>query len=150
MSGDWPSAVSLYSVPSRYSGAGDAASAYDPIGSAGITNALAHGIGAARAIEARLAAGGGPGVAESFSDYQRTVFADFTTHVKLRRELYSNETRWPDAPFWVQRCGGQAPGHPARPAPNPAARPVAQAHWKLWPPIGPKASSISPHRKRRG
>ncbi len=31
-------------------------------------------------------------------------------------------------------------------APIPAARPVAHAHKKLYPPIGPNASSISPHR----
>src|SRR5688572_12664561 len=35
-------------------------------------------------------------------------------------------------------------------APSPAARPVAQAQAKLCPPIGPKASSISPHRNRPG
>ncbi len=36
------------------------------------------------------------------------------------------------------------------PPPSPAARPVAQAQRKLWPPIGPKASRISPQRKRPG
>src|SRR5436190_21141487 len=33
-----------------------------------------------------------------------------------------------------------------RAAARPAARPVAHAHEKLWPPIGPKASRISPQR----
>lgn len=33
-----------------------------------------------------------------------------------------------------------------RPAANPAVRPVAQAHEKLWPPMGPKASRISPQK----
>ena len=40
-------------------------------------------------------------------------------------------------------------GH-QRPAAMPAARPVAQAQEKLWPPIGPKASSISPQRYNPG
>jgi hypothetical protein len=33
-------------------------------------------------------------------------------------------------------------------APRPAARPVAHAQAKLWPPMGPNASSISPQRNR--
>lgn len=32
------------------------------------------------------------------------------------------------------------------PAPNPAARPLAQAHWKLKPPMRPSTSRISPQR----
>ncbi len=48
---------------------------------------------------------------------------------------------------------------PPRPVPSdrtpcytasPAARPVTHAHRKLWPPIGPNASSSSPHRWRPG
>src|SRR6185436_13557354 len=47
----------------------------------------------------------------------------------------------------VQRSfSGRSTGVLRPPAARPAARPVAKAQEKLWPPIGPNASSISPQR----
>ena len=97
---------------------GDAASAYDPIGTAGITKALAHGIAAADAIEAHLADGRDAARTVSLAAYQRRVFADFTTHVKLRRGLYAAVSRWPGALFWSRRVRLGGPG---------GARPLATA-----------------------
>ncbi len=78
---------------------GDAASAYDPISSAGITKALANGIAAADAISAYQE---DPQEAH-LNNYQRCVFSEFTNHVKLRYRLYAAERRWQRAPFWHRR-----------------------------------------------
>lgn len=78
---------------------GDSASAYDPIGSAGITKALGHGIHAAQAIAEHI--GADPG--DALGGYQDRVFTDFTAHVKLRHELYASEGHWPASPFWAGR-----------------------------------------------
>jgi flavin-dependent dehydrogenase len=108
-------------IGARWLAVGDAASSYDPLGSAGITKALAHGLAAADAIADRLSGGGG-----ALAGYQDGVFADFTEHVKLRHALYSSERRWPASPFWSarqrpirgRRSGGTEDGErSARPAP---------------------------------
>lgn len=78
---------------------GDAAAAYDPLGSAGITRALGHGIAAGEAIADFLTGG----AASALAGYQDRVFADFTDHVMLRHRLYASEGRWPSAPFWSGR-----------------------------------------------
>jgi len=86
-------------VGDRWLAVGDAASAYDPIGAAGITRALAHGIAAGPAIAGRMRGDGGA----MLGRYQDRVFADFTDHVRLRATLYAAETRWANSPFWARR-----------------------------------------------
>ncbi|HKJ03288.1 MAG TPA: hypothetical protein VJ997_12560, partial [Longimicrobiales bacterium] len=86
---------------------GDAASCWDPLGSAGITKALMHGVAAGEAIADGLDSGFPTGLAA----YQDRVFADFTEHVKLRYRLYGSELRWPGSGFWAAR-GAPGTGRP--------------------------------------
>ncbi|HSR41912.1 MAG TPA: tryptophan 7-halogenase, partial [Longimicrobiales bacterium] len=102
---------------------GDAGSAYDPLGSAGITKALEHGVAAAGGIEARIEGGSGAASAE----YQDRVFADFTAHVGLRRALYASERRWAGSPFWSARLRSPAPGPPKSAATTRRRGPLSPA-----------------------
>jgi len=98
-----PSAILSRVVGDRWLAVGDAASACDPITTQGIVKALLDGEAAADAIAAYLAgAGDAPLLA-----YQDGVFARFRDYLRLRRDLYERERRWPQAPFWHNRL---APG----------------------------------------
>lgn len=71
---------------------GDAASAFDPLSSAGIYKALLTGQLAARAILS-----GDP------SPYTARVAEDYHAYQAMLDHLYSSETRWSDYPFWAAR-----------------------------------------------
>jgi 2-polyprenyl-6-methoxyphenol hydroxylase-like FAD-dependent oxidoreductase len=77
---------------------GDAASAVDPLSSQGIVRALRFGIYASYGI-CDWFAGRPPGLAQ----YAALVQAEFEHSLSIRAEVYSTETRWPDAPFWARR-----------------------------------------------
>lgn len=77
---------------------GDAASAYDPLSSAGIATAIENGIGAADAISGWLS--GVPGRVEA---YCRRMKAVFERYLEQRHHYYGLEGRWLQAPFWKSR-----------------------------------------------
>jgi len=79
---------------------GDAASAFDPLSSMGITKAFRSAIDAAAVIQRRLG-----GERDVFSAYAQSVAADYTRYLQTRARYYSMEQRWPNAPFWQRRLG---------------------------------------------
>jgi flavin-dependent dehydrogenase len=79
---------------------GDAASAFDPLSSAGIYKALLTGRLAARAINASSRAQG-------LAIYQQHLDNDYKQYLSHRQEMYDQENRWPDAFFWKSM---KAPG----------------------------------------
>jgi flavin-dependent dehydrogenase len=77
---------------------GDAAMAWDPLSSQGITNALMTGILAAHAIaEARSER------TSDFSRYEAAIARDFSEYRRLRSHFYRQARRWPQSPFWKRR-----------------------------------------------
>ncbi len=107
--------VRAYPVPSgrldraegeRWLAVGEAASAYDPIASRGIHSALADARDAARAILG--ATGRSPTPARPYADEVEARFADYLAN---RAQLYAQEQRWPERPFW-QAVTGVLPGPP--------------------------------------
>jgi flavin-dependent dehydrogenase len=79
---------------------GDAATAYDPLSSWGITKGLCDGYAAAEAL-AREHAGESSAVAE----YRNKLRRDFELHRARQTSFYRAESRWPASPFWRSRQG---------------------------------------------
>jgi flavin-dependent dehydrogenase len=77
---------------------GDAASAVDPLSAQGILRALRFGIYASYGI-CDWFAGKPPGLPQ----YAALLQAEFAHYLSVRAEIYNQETRWPDAPFWARR-----------------------------------------------
>lgn len=77
---------------------GDAAIAYDPLASHGITTALGTGLHAADAVCEWL--GGGRDASGAYASLIDRVFARY---LLMRREIYLAERRWPGEPFWRRR-----------------------------------------------
>jgi 2-polyprenyl-6-methoxyphenol hydroxylase-like FAD-dependent oxidoreductase len=77
---------------------GDAAIAFDPLSSHGITNAVytAH-----RAVEAIALHLSDPDE-KHFREYAESLSAIFATYLGTRYELYQRERRWPGAAFWTR------------------------------------------------
>jgi flavin-dependent dehydrogenase len=88
--------------------AGDAAVAYDPLASHGITMALGGGFHAAAAVYDYL--GGRP---DATRQYAALIDRAFARYLLMRHEHYLAERRWPREPFWRRR---HAPGSDARAA----------------------------------
>jgi len=78
--------------------AGDAAVAYDPLTSYGITAALEWGLYAGDTAAAYL-----DGRREALLDYARLVDRAFAQYLILRHDRYLGERRWPDSIFWRRR-----------------------------------------------
>jgi flavin-dependent dehydrogenase len=78
---------------------GDAAIAFDPLSSHGITNAIYTAQKAATAIEAYLQ-NTGEAILKEYDDTLQTIFTQYNTTC---RQLYSIEKRWPEAAFWKLR-----------------------------------------------
>lgn len=79
---------------------GDAAAAYDPLSSWGITKGLCDGHAAAEAL--RRQRSGEAGAVAEHRDAQQRDFEDFRSR---QIEFYRTETRWPASPFWRARRG---------------------------------------------
>ncbi len=77
---------------------GDAAAAYDPLSSWGITKGVCDGLAGAEAL-VRARHGDGTAAAAHRSRQRH----DFETHRAVQREFYRAETRWPASPFWRSR-----------------------------------------------
>lgn len=82
----------------RWIAVADAAQAFDPLSSKGISKALRCGIAAANVIERSLA--GDPRGLEEYADEAARQFDEYLT---ARRWHYGRETRWPDHQFWRSR-----------------------------------------------
>lgn len=79
---------------------GDAASAFDPLSSQGIYQAVASGLEAGDAIAEHLA-----GDSASLARYAAGRSQTYADYLKLRSHLYKLEGRWPESPFWSARQG---------------------------------------------
>lgn len=90
---------------------GDAAVCYDPLSAHGLTLALASGRDAAAAVAAHLA-----GDCDALPAYADRLHQAYLHYAGMRSEYYTNQMRWPEAPFWSRRGGkGRARQAPARP-----------------------------------
>ncbi len=72
---------------------GDAASAWDPITSQGITKAIANGIEAAQFI----------GSPENEFTFAQTIKKMHQNYLTMRSQLYQLEQRWPESSFWQKQ-----------------------------------------------
>ncbi len=77
---------------------GDAAFAYDPVSSYGLTSALGGGFFAGNAIADHL--GGRP---EAMPAYVEVVEEGYRLYLEMLRNQYRLERRWPESPFWRRR-----------------------------------------------
>ena len=77
---------------------GDAASAFDPLSSQGLFNALYTGLAGGRATASRLA--GDEGGVTAYAARLDEIWAAYEVH---RMIYYGQERRWPDSPFWARR-----------------------------------------------
>ncbi len=80
---------------------GDAAAAFDPLSSHGMTTALWTAIQAADAYLAR-----DRGAMQAYAEAVAQGVQDYLT---ARHEVYTRETRWPDSPFWARRIADPVP-----------------------------------------
>lgn len=78
---------------------GDAAAAFDPLSSQGISKALRSGARAAMAIREWL-----DGETRALEAYAGAVDAEYTAYLSARNRYYAMERRWSDAPFWQRRA----------------------------------------------
>jgi flavin-dependent dehydrogenase len=76
---------------------GDAACAHDPVSSYGIVSALATGTRAATAIDAAL-----EGRMAALTAFELRLRSDFEKYLKMLKEVYAMERRWPVSEFWRQ------------------------------------------------
>jgi len=80
---------------------GDAASAFDPLSSQGITKALRSAVFASYAIADLLVKSDKTAV----SRYRKFIETEYDVYQKLYKKYYSNEQRWRDSLFWQRRHG---------------------------------------------
>jgi flavin-dependent dehydrogenase len=85
--------------------AGDAAASFDPLSSQGILTAFDLGVAAARVLVAPTAE-----VRDAAARYCGRVDALYETYLTRRREIYSQEQRWPQNRFWRDRHSAGAGG----------------------------------------
>jgi len=102
---DWP--VRIWSARSerlrdvcgdQWIAIGDAASAFDPLSSAGVIKALYSGKLGAFAVLDLLR-----GVSTGFERYRRYVEREYAEYRTTRARFYGQEGRWPDSAFWSRR-----------------------------------------------
>jgi flavin-dependent dehydrogenase len=83
---------------SNWLAVGDAAYAYDPISSYGITSAIGGGFYAGNAIADHLS-----GRAEALPAYRHLQAQAYARYLEMQRHQYALERRWPDSAFWQRR-----------------------------------------------
>ncbi len=88
----------------RWTAVGDAAAAFDPLGSEGLHKALEDGVRAASAIAAALRHG-----RDESAVFAAGVAANTRAHLDLRRDFYAMERQWPDSSFWSARRDASTP-----------------------------------------
>jgi len=82
---------------------GDAAIAFDPLSSHGITNAIYTANRAVEAIALHLS----DADEKHFREYAESLSAIFGAYLETRYDLYQRERRWREAPFWSTAKGAQ-------------------------------------------
>ena len=82
----------------RWLAVGDAAAAYDPLSSYGISSALGGGFYAASAIVDSFA-----GSRDALPAYMRIIEQAYAQYLIVHQETYALERRWPDELFWKRR-----------------------------------------------
>ncbi len=95
------SAATMWLEPvagSDWAAAGDAAAAFDPLSSHGLTTALWSGRRVALAAAAALAGDPAP-----LAHYAATMREASHSFLKQRQLVYGREERWHDQPFWRRR-----------------------------------------------
>jgi 2-polyprenyl-6-methoxyphenol hydroxylase-like FAD-dependent oxidoreductase len=95
------SAATMWLEPvagSGWAAAGDAAAAFDPLSSHGLTTALWSGRQAALAAAAALAGAPAP-----LAHYAATMRVASHGFLRQRRFVYGREQRWRNQPFWARR-----------------------------------------------
>jgi flavin-dependent dehydrogenase len=95
---------------------GDAAVAFDPLSSQGLSQALEGGLLAADVIGKAIH--GATGVLD---EYARQVARGFDVFLRARAEYYGREQRWPESLFWRRRQHSPQSTDPAPPTSLPAA-----------------------------
>ena len=83
---------------------GDAASAWDPLTSAGVVTAIRSGVEGAAAVLRSL-----DGEQDAAHEYDRRTRSAFARYLVERAAYYALETRWPESPFWRRRAVVAAP-----------------------------------------
>lgn len=78
--------------------AGDAAAAFDPLSSQGLTSAVSGGMRAAQAVVAQMA-----GDAQAVVGYANTMRREYAQYLAHREIYYRIERRWPSTQFWQTR-----------------------------------------------
>jgi 2-polyprenyl-6-methoxyphenol hydroxylase-like FAD-dependent oxidoreductase len=78
---------------------GDAALCYDPLSSHGLTVAMQSALDAADAVCDLVGGNDLAGIAA----YCARLEAAYTSYLAMRRSLYAQERRWPNAAFWTRR-----------------------------------------------
>lgn len=82
----------------RWLAVGDAALAFDPLSSKGISSALYTGLRAAQALLA--CERGDAGALDAYAQHLRDIHRVYRTQL---RGFHAMETRWPTSPFWLRR-----------------------------------------------
>ena len=77
---------------------GDAANAFDPLSSWGITKGMLDGFEGAHALERQL-----DGEQTATQNHRSKQRQDYQQYRENRTKIYSAEQRWPDSPFWRAR-----------------------------------------------
>ena len=95
-----PAGTSCLSTPygDNWIAVGDAAYAYDPISSYGITSALASGFYAGQALASTLS-----GKSDAMPTYRYIVENAFKAYMQRLMNHYALENRWSNSPFWKNR-----------------------------------------------
>ena len=96
----WPAGTTCLEVPSGegWLAVGDAAHAYDPVSSFGITSALASGFYGGHTVADLL-----KGKSEAHGVYRYILENAFQAYFQQLITHYGREKRWPDAFFWQKR-----------------------------------------------
>lgn len=98
MGGDAGSSRAVQLAGECWLATGDAAIAFDPLSSHGITNAVYTAHRAVEAIALHLATPD----EKHFREYAASLSAIFSTYLSTKDDLYQREQRWPAAAFWTR------------------------------------------------
>ncbi len=85
-------------VGDRWLAVGDAAAAYDPLSSHGISSAMGSGLYAALAIVGFLT-----GERDALRTFAEIVDRTYARYLLMHHDRYLMERRWPNEPFWQRR-----------------------------------------------
>src|SRR2546430_930289 len=92
-------------VGSNWLAVGDAAMAFDPLSSQGVSTALEFGLRAAKSIQAHLQGG-----ARALVDYAQAVRQSFENYLRVRDRYYGREQRWRHSAFCRRRHSNSITG----------------------------------------